>query len=361
MDVFSWASFEEFGDRTVELARLEQWWSSDDKEPINLFGRRRVGKSWLFRRFAHGKPAVLLVADRISPGEQLRRFADQLAPILGLTPRIDDLGDLIRVLPRLVGGQRALVVIDELPFLLGTGAAEVERSLSQIQAALEETRDDSPVKLLLCGSAVTQMQALAAGSSPLHGRLIPIELRRMTFGGALELLETADAPTTIERYAVSGGMPRALRLLGHGELRTRIIEELLTPDARLWNEPRLVLAQELREPARYFSILGRLTHGPQDLATISAVLDGDTKATLPYLTTLQQLRLISRTLPFGAEPHARTSRSAARRQLSRVLVPIRVSSPERSRVGRGTVDGVRPVRRPSIGGPRRDKVRGPCP
>jgi predicted GTPase len=31
-----------------------------------MYGRRRVGKSWLLRRFAHGKPAVILSSERLA-------------------------------------------------------------------------------------------------------------------------------------------------------------------------------------------------------------------------------------------------------------------------------------------------------
>lgn len=56
-----------FGGGFSILQRLEDWWDSADVQPFNLFGRRRVGKSWLFRKFAHGKPAIVLVAENTLP------------------------------------------------------------------------------------------------------------------------------------------------------------------------------------------------------------------------------------------------------------------------------------------------------
>ncbi len=79
---YQWPRVDEFIDRTAELDRLEAWWAGDERMPVNLSGRRRVGKSWLLRRFAHGKPAVLLVAERLAEGAQLTRFAEQLTPLL---------------------------------------------------------------------------------------------------------------------------------------------------------------------------------------------------------------------------------------------------------------------------------------
>jgi AAA+ ATPase superfamily predicted ATPase len=55
---------ESFLNRTQELDRLETWWNDDVALPLALIGRRRVGKSWLFRRFGHEKPCVIFVAEQ---------------------------------------------------------------------------------------------------------------------------------------------------------------------------------------------------------------------------------------------------------------------------------------------------------
>jgi AAA+ ATPase superfamily predicted ATPase len=42
---YVWPRVKEFIDRNAEIDRLETWWAGDERMPINLFGRRRVGKS----------------------------------------------------------------------------------------------------------------------------------------------------------------------------------------------------------------------------------------------------------------------------------------------------------------------------
>src|SRR2546421_12938325 len=47
-----------FVNRVAELAALDRWWGSGD--PLGLvWGRRRVGKSWLLAHFAERLPAVV--------------------------------------------------------------------------------------------------------------------------------------------------------------------------------------------------------------------------------------------------------------------------------------------------------------
>src|SRR5579859_1351382 len=105
-------------DRQAELAALEEWWMHDDDHPVMVvYGRRRAGKSWLFRRFAHGKDAIILVCDRRSEGAQIGKFAETLEPILKFRPALRSMTDLYRVVYGLDG--KRLVVLDEFPELFG--------------------------------------------------------------------------------------------------------------------------------------------------------------------------------------------------------------------------------------------------
>ncbi len=304
-DLYEWPAASEFLNRTNELARLEEWWASTERMPINMYGRRRVGKSWLFRRFAHGKPAVVLVCERLAPGTQLTRFAAVLEPWLGVRPEIPDLATLFRTLFHLARETKVLVVIDELPWLLPGNAAEIEGALSSIQAVMEEERERSRLKLLMCGSAVSGMQALMAERGPLHGRLIGLEIRPLPYADARPFLDTLDPARRIERYAITGGMPRYLSDLGHGEVRRTICSRVLDPSGPLWNEARVVLEQELRQPAVYFSILEQLGSGEKDVERIAGGARIENATVNRYLSTLAELRIVRRKLPVGAHASGR--------------------------------------------------------
>jgi hypothetical protein len=303
---YTWPLAGEFLDRQAELTRLGTWWSGAERMPVNLYGRRRVGKSWLCRRFAHGKPSVILVAERLVPGAQLARFAEQLSPLTGgVTPDLPDVAALMRTLYRLARSHPLLAVIDEFPWLLGTTGPEVERCLSTLQAVLEEERDDSRLKLIVCGSAVGQMEALQSPRSPLHGRLVPLEVRPLDLGQAPLFLPGLGPLEVFERYAVTGGMPRYLAALGVHPLRRAVCDQLLRPDAPLWNEGRTIVGQELREPAVHFAVLERLASGEKAVADIAGPLRMESGTISRYLSALESLHLVRRRLPFGASPTAR--------------------------------------------------------
>ncbi len=305
MDTYRWPLVDEFLDREDELARLEEWWESTERMPINMYGRRRVGKSWLLRRFAHGKPAVILASERLAPGTQLSRFAALLEPGLDVRPEIGDLATLFRVAFRLASKAKALVIVDELPWLLPGTDAEIERALSSIQAVMEEERDSSQLKLVLCGSAISQMQALMSERGPLHGRLRALEIRPLRYPQARGFLDTLDPVRRVERFAIAGGMPRYLSELGRGDLEHVICSRVLDRDGPLWNEARAILEQELKQPGVYFSILEQLATGAKEVEKIASGARVENATVSRYLATLAELRIVRRKLPAGATPSSR--------------------------------------------------------
>lgn len=255
------------------------------------------------RRFAHGKPAIVLVAERVAEGAQLSRFAAALEPHLGFRPDVPDVPELFRLLFRLAGAERSLIVIDEFPYMLPSTEEAAERALTAVQAVFEEEQGDSRVKLILCGSQVAQMEELMAERSPLRGRLRPLQVTPLRFDESAPFVESHDPVDRIERFAIAGGVPRYLAELGAaGTLRTLLCERVLDRRARLFNEPREIVEQELRSPEVYFSILELLAGGDKRLDDLAGPLRIRATTLTRYLLTLQRLRLVERRTPITAGP-----------------------------------------------------------
>jgi uncharacterized protein len=309
MDLFNFAAHQDFLNREVDLERLEDWWSGSERNALALYGRRRVGKSWLFRRFAHSKPALVLVADRRDDVPQLDRFADALEPHLGVRPDLPDVAALIRALYTLAADKKLLVVIDEFPYLLPSGKDDQTKIASSIQAVMEE-RDASQLKLVLCGSYITQMERLLSG--PLRGRLTPLLTEPLPFRDAQAFIPNTAAPVErIERYAVSGGMALYLDELGRGgSLRDLICDRALNPRGPLFNDPREILEEQLQAPSVYYSILEELSaKKSRDLGDIAATLGRKGPDLTFYLDRLRGMRVVERFAPLGSERGYRYSLS----------------------------------------------------
>jgi hypothetical protein len=306
---YDFAAHGRFLNRRDDLRAMEEWWDGRSRNALALYGRRRVGKSWLFREFAHGKPAIVLVSDRRAEGAQLRRFARELAPWLdGVEPALETVADLIATLYAIGRERKLLAVVDELPYLLPARSEARDKALTAVQAVMEE-RESSRLKLVLCGSHIGQMGGLLGERSPLRGRLTALAVEPLRFGEAQPFLDAGTPVERIERFAVAGGMSLYLDELGRdGPLARRIRDRVLDSRGPLFDDPREVLEEELREPGVYFSILEELGGGAKASSEIAAALAKKATDLGPYLRTLREMRLIDRVAPIGARPGSRDQR-----------------------------------------------------
>lgn len=313
---FEFAGLAEFRDRSAELAALDAWWSDDgDRFPLVMFGRRRVGKSWLFRRFAHGRPADVFVCDRRAESDQLWSFAHGIEERLGLRPDFEDSAAFYRFLFRQARDARRLAVIDEFPELLRLGGTPD----SVLARVMEDELPGSRLKLILCGSQVSTMEELLTERQPLHGRGRRFILAPLRFAQARGFLGDHPPAELVTRYAIAGGMPLYLRRLGRsGSLRSVVCDDLLAPLGPFFNEPWDVLEMELTGTAVHFSLLLALARHEgmtwQELVSESHVGEGNASRNV---RVLQNLHLVEAANPMFSEPTARQRRYRLRDHLMR--------------------------------------------
>lgn len=304
---YTFPNHKEFLDRGAELERLRRWWEDDkDRFPLVLYGRRRTGKTWLLREFAHGKDAEIFVCDSRAEGDQLAHFAAILESSMGIRPELQDVRSFYRLLFRQAASTRRLVVVDEFPLLLGTSST----ADSSLAAVMEEEMGESRLKLVLCGSQISTMETLMAERAPLHGRGSPMVLRPLRFEEATRFLGGLRGEDIVTRYAIAGGMPLYLRRIGRRRsLRTIVCEDVLSPLGPLFDEVREVLTMELTSTATHFSLLGALAGAPSlawdELVRRSHVEESTASR---YVALLEDLHIVEAANPVLAPPKARRRR-----------------------------------------------------
>lgn len=291
-----------FIDREVELQNLERLYASDRAELYVLYGRRRVGKTELLRAFCAGKPHVFFVATLSSEGEQLAAFSQQ---VYGFTHPVVPAGftfpsweAAFQALAELPMRPRPVVVLDEFTYLI-SGNKSVP---SILQKVWDERLKGTRLMLVLCGSYVGMMETEVLGyRAPLYGRrtastlLLPLGLP-----SSAAFFPHYSLDQRFLAWAVLGGMPYYLRVFDDREdLFSNIRRHILEPQSGvLFNEPRLLLMDELREPRNYFSILRAIAQGHTRLNAITQASGlAERTATARYLDILQQMRLVTRRVP----------------------------------------------------------------
>jgi len=291
-----------FIDRKTELELLGQRYRSNQAELFVLYGRRRVGKTELLHAFCADKPHIFFIATLSSDSEQLATFSQQ---VYGFTHADVPSGftfpsweAALRALGELPGQPKPIIVLDEFTYLISGNKAIP----SILQKVWDETLKNTQIMIVLCGSYIGMMETEVLGyQAPLYGRRTASTLLRpMDLASSALFFPSYSAEEKFLTWAVVGGMPYYLRTFQDSQdvfanIRQHILD---AQSGTLFNEPRLLLMEELREPRNYFSLLRAIAQGRTRLNDIAQGAGiGDVTTVARYLDILQQMRLITRRVP----------------------------------------------------------------
>lgn len=329
-----------FVDRARELAALEAAFASDQAELYVLYGRRRVGKTELLRRFCEGKRHIFFIADLGTETSGLADFTRQVS--LAVFGRPDAIGPFpswdsaLEFVAQQAQNERLVVVIDEFTYLSQVNPAIPSIVQRLWDAKLQRTR----VVLVLCGSYVGMMEKQVLGyRAPLYGRRTgQWQLQPLAFADVGEFFPDYSPADRVRTYAVLGGIPAYLRQFDpKRSLLHNVEHRLLTTGTYLHEEPRLLLLQELTEPGRYFAILEAIANKRTRPNEIAQTV-GLPAPSLPfYLGTLRELGLVERRVRV-TELHAERSKRGSYRIADNFFrFWFHYVYPNRSLLGRGEV------------------------
>ena len=207
--------------RQREIAELEWAVKSDRSEFIILYGRRRVGKTLLVRKFFDDKYTFHYVGAHRQPKNlQLQNFSEALANYSGGEARpIDSWHDAFLQVEEYLEGcadSRKIIFFDEMPWMDSQGGEFVDE-LEYFWANWVQNRDD--IVFIACGSATSWMkEKLEDNQGGLHNRMThKIYLRPFYLSECKAYLTYRGFDWSdyqiLQCYMIFGGVPYYLSLL----------------------------------------------------------------------------------------------------------------------------------------------------
>lgn len=266
-------------------------------------GRRRQGKTFLLRALAEAAGAFYFTAAEATAADSLRELGAALAAHAGAHAPYSLTGwdDALRVLDETVSG--GLAIIDEFPYLV-----RAEPALpSLVQRMVDQRAWGDQVggtRLLLCGSAMSVMGGLLAGSAPLRGRA-SLELLVQPFGyqTAAEFWGITDPKLAVLVHSIVGGTPAYRHEFvaddvpaSLADLDDWVARTVLNPAIPLFREARYLRAEEtgIREPALYNSVLAAIAAGNATRGGIANFVGRKSAELVHPLNVLEDSGLIAR-------------------------------------------------------------------
>lgn len=298
--------------RQKEMMELKRYLSSEQSEFIVVYGRRRVGKTFLIKELLEGQFTFRMTGrENARLGEQLLNFSYAMSDFFGddQLPRswTEAFRELSKHIEKLGEGTK-IIFIDELPWF--------DTMKSNFLGALELFWNDwacyrKDVKLIVCGSATSWMlNKLINSRGGLHNRVThkmlisPFSLEEMeqyfqSRGFNYERQEMIDC------YMVVGGVAYYLSLFDKDKSVAENINSLcFTNGGELTDEFKRLYDSLFKKAENHISIIKALSSSRKGLTRLELIskskLSNNGKFT-SMLKDLETCEFIRSYHPFGKE------------------------------------------------------------
>jgi AAA+ ATPase superfamily predicted ATPase len=276
-------------DREVDILRT--YYESEDPEFVVVYGRRRVGKTFLVRECFNDEFYFYFtgIANSNVPahmerfGKSLREYGlvDSKAPKTWMEA-FDQLENLIG---KAKNHQRKVIFFDEMPWM-DTARSEFLPALDYFWNSFASRRKD--ILLIVCGSAASWMaNKLFKNKGGLHNRITGrVFLQPFTLEQCEQYLKSRKVSfgryDIVECYMVFGGIPYYLRQLNGAYSLTQNIDRLLfAADAPLRDEFTNLYASLFKNSESYTEVIKALSKKAKgltrnELVAAISISDGGT-------------------------------------------------------------------------------------
>jgi len=257
--------------REIEIEELKERYQSDKPEFVAIYGRRRVGKTFLVKEMFQDK--MTFYHSGLSPYDKERKITmrDQLEAFYASMMRygmeeshcpkswMEAFGMLGSLLDNINDGNRQFIFIDELPWM-DTHRSKFLMAFEYFWNSWGAWRDH--VMLVVCGSATSWMlDNLVNSKGGLYDRLTcQIKLSPFTLGECKRFFESKNIIMSnydlVECYMIVGGIPYYLNYFKRGQSFAQNIDSLFFhKNAKLKSEFTRLFASLFINPDDYMNVV----------------------------------------------------------------------------------------------------------
>lgn len=281
-----------FVGRDEEIHLLNRYFDGVDSQILVVYGAKGVGKTTLLQEFTANKGNAYYAARACSDREQRYQWACELREEGHQLSEYPEYGEILSaLLPEQT--QKQILVLDEFQHLIKGG----DQFFKELVQFLENRRMSRPVMVVLLSSAPgwvenSMVDCMGGLATYLTGFL---KLKELSFPAIRELFPEYGMDDAIRCYSVLGGIPGFWNNFDSGmSARENIIQNMISKESRLYNEMTFYLAEDLREPAVYNTILAAIAAGHGKLNDVY-LHTGFSRAKISvYLKNLMELDLVEK-------------------------------------------------------------------
>lgn len=225
--------------RKEELAKLNQLAESMSPEFLAIYGRRRVGKTFLIRNFFANKEMIFFDSvgeKKASLQKQIKHFTQQIGKVFYNGARLEvgknwdaTFEVLTDAINTVSSNKKVVIFLDEFPWM-ATKNSKLLESLDYYWN--QHWSQNNRIKLIICGSSASWIiDKIVNNKGGLHNRLTQtISLAPFNLNETKKFLNHLGVKLNnrhiLEIYMVTGGVPYYLTKIEKGLSATQNVEQL---------------------------------------------------------------------------------------------------------------------------------------
>lgn len=270
---------------------------------LAIYGRRRVGKTELIKKFINEikEPNLYFYVDLAERIVILNSLSKTIKEQLNENILFEDFEDFFRYIIKKAQKEKFILVLDEFQRFLDV-APEV---ITSLQKHWDNNLRNNKIMIVLVGSSIGMVQKITdskAGS--LYGRAQKIKISPFRYKDFRLMFEDLNEEEKVLRYGVFGGTPFYLEKTKLYKYTLDAIYDLIIKkDSDLSEEPKNLLEYEnVRIHAKYNSILQAISAGKEILKEIQDFTKMPVSSLPPYINKLEKLLdLVKRNDPLNGK------------------------------------------------------------
>lgn len=254
---------EAFVGRKEQIKLINKFFTSDKEHAGLIYGRRRIGKTELIKHCLTLNKNIFSIyyeCKETSEANNVASFSEIISEKLDFPPlSFSTFEQALNFLYEQTKSKEFIVVIDEYPYL-----RKVVAGLdSIIQTLIDNNKNSSKLKIILCGSYVETMQSLLEKENPLFGRFdLVMNLRPMDYYESSFFYKDFSEEDKVRLFSVFGGIPYYNRLIDSKKtVKENIIDLIASPSSRLENEVVMYLKSEISKMQNAYEVFEVMARG----------------------------------------------------------------------------------------------------
>lgn len=297
----------DFYDRKEELDILKEKYaeigSIERGVMLTIYGRRRVGKTELIKKFIEEikEQKLYFYVDLAERIVVLNSLSKTIKEQLNEDVRFEDFEDFFQYIVKKLEKNKFILVIDEFQRLLDVAP----EAITSLQKYWDNAFRKKKIMIFLIGSSIGMIQKIiSSNAGALYGRAQKIKISPFKYKDLRLMFKELDEKEKILRYGVFGGTPFYLEKTKPFKDTFDAIHNLIIKrDSDLSEEPKNLLEYEnVRVHVKYNSILQSISIGKEILKEMQDFTKMPVSNLTPYINRLDNLLdLVKRNDPINGK------------------------------------------------------------